>query len=90
MQVKINAVQLSEKMPCAAIMALSAGTSKNPVGYCLLVSAAIYILSCRNLEHGYGQARLLCLSSMPCIMWALAVVKLGDGCRNKGGSRGLW
>ena len=81
-----------QKIQCAAIMARSAGTSKNPVGYCLLASDAtyIYILSCRNLEHGYGQARLLCLPSMPCIMWALAVVKLGDGCRNKGGPRGLW
>ena len=32
-----------QKIQCAAIMARSAGTSKNPVGYCLLASDATYI-----------------------------------------------
>ena len=61
MQVKIDAVQFEENTICCND-GTSAGTSKNPVGYRVLVSAAMSSYS--NLQYGYGQAKPLCLPSM--------------------------
>ena len=60
LQCRSRSMQFScQKMQCAAIMALRAGTSKNPVGYCLLVSATIFIYiyhSAFSRKHKVSQA----------------------------------
>ncbi len=52
----------SKKIQFAAMMAQAPAHLKNPVGYRVLVSAAMSSYS--NLQYGYGQAKPLCLPSM--------------------------